>query len=97
MINKGTLGMFCKDWRILVNDGKGSLENRGGRAPVLLEYDVPGLWKISVEEFESLARSAAEPVNRLIGIPYCEQIPICACEAGKNFELREVGVLKFVG
>ena len=46
---------------------------------------------------EGLAGSATEAVDGLVGVADGEEISLRTGEARKNFDLSEVGVLKFVG
>jgi hypothetical protein len=51
----------------------------------------------SLEEFESCARSPAEAVDSLIGIADGEDVTFGPGKPGENLDLREVGVLEFIG
>src|SRR5580693_7221318 len=50
-----------------------------------------------MEQIEGRARGPAKTVNRLVRITNREEIACGAGEPGENSNLREVGVLEFVG
>ena len=52
--------------------------------------------EVSLKQFESLARGSAETIDSLVRIADGEQVPFRPGQASKNFDLGEVGVLKFV-
>ena len=72
----------------------GSVWSSGGSSPVRRVWSIG---KCLLEKFEGRARGSAKTVDSLVGIADRKDIPIGACEAGKNSDLGEVGVLKFVG
>jgi hypothetical protein len=86
----------AKDGRIFIDDGEGTLQNRGGGATVLAENHQFGLSKMAAEEMKSGAGRATETVDGLIGITDGKDVGLGAGERRQNFDLREVGVLKFV-
>ncbi len=82
--------------RVLVDDGKSTLQNGGGRAPVLAQHDQPGLKKMTAEQMKSRAGCATKTVDGLIRIANAEDVRFGPRERRQNLDLREVGILKFV-
>src|SRR6266567_4572499 len=94
----GVLGGVLGEYRgIPVDQSKCTAENRRGGPAVLFQHDPSGVGEVAIEELEGCAGCATKAVNRLVGISDSEDIALRTSKAGENLNLREVGVLKFVG
>ena len=97
VIRKRAAAALGEHWRILIDDGESRLQDRSDRTPVLFQHHTLGRREISIKEFEGLTRCPTESVNRLVRIAHRKQIPVGTRQAGQNLDLREVGVLEFIG
>ena len=88
--------VVCKYRRILVDNGKRTLQDRSGRAPILVENYQFRLRKMPPEHLKCGAGCAPKAVDALIRVTDSEDVACSARERGENLNLREVGVLKFV-
>jgi hypothetical protein len=63
-----------KHRRVLVDDGKRTLQNRSGRAPVLAQHNQLGLRKMPAEQMKRRAGCPTKAVNGLIRIANREDV-----------------------
>ena len=88
--------MSGEHWWILVDQGKRAAQDRRGRSAIHLQHNAFGTRELSIEQLESRARCAAKPVDGLVRIADRKDIPFRAGEASENFDLGNIGILKFV-
>src|SRR3984957_2020136 len=81
---------------ILIDQSKCAAQNRRGRTPGLLEHSQLEIREAAMKQFERGTRRPSKPVDRLIRIADCKDVPFRARDPGQNLNLSEVGVLKFV-
>ena len=97
MVGKFRISMLGEYRRILVDQGEGAAQDRRGGAAILFQNYPLSVGEMTVEKIEGRAGRAAEAVDRLIGIADGEDVSARSGEARENLNLREVGILKFVG
>ena len=74
----------------------GSVEDRLGRAVVLLQYDDLGLGEVGLEALQVADVRAAPRVDRLVGVAYYAQVAVKLADLPGDGILGDVGVLKLV-
>src|SRR5712692_690482 len=85
-----------ENWRVLVDQREGTLQDGSGRTPILLQNHQLGPGKMSLKQTERRAWGPADAVDRLGGIADREDTTLFARTPGKNFYLCEVGALKLI-
>src|SRR5215472_3500232 len=87
---------MTEDLWILLNHGERTLEDWRCRALVLLQRYDGRTWEVALEQAESRARSATEPIDCLVRITHREYVSFLAGKRCQNLHLGKVGILKFI-
>jgi hypothetical protein len=81
---------------VVGDEGGGRVEDRLGRAVVLLQPQDPGSREVPLEVQDVLDVRAAPGIDRLVLVPHDGDVPLRAHQVADQLVLRAVGVLVFV-